>query len=70
MQKKILNIKNNCPNYHIYTDGGSKQNEKLKHLPNESSIYSTEVTAIDLAMNIITNYKSSKFIIYSDFKSL
>ena len=39
--------------------------ELLKHLPNESSIYSAEVIAIDLAMNIIANYK---FIIYSDSK--
>ena len=44
--------------------------ELLSHLPNESSIYSAEVTAIDLALNIIANYKSSKFIIHSDFKSV
>ena len=42
----------------------------LKRLPNESSIYSAEVIAIDLAMNIIVNHKPSKFIIYSDFKSV
>ena len=35
---------------------------------NELSIYSIEVTAIDLAMNIIANHKSSKFIIHSDSK--
>ena len=46
------------------------QNQKLlKHLPNESSIYSAEAIAIDLAMNIIANHKSSKFI-YSDAKSV
>ena len=28
-----------------------------------------ELTAIDLAMNIIADHKSSKFIIYSDSKS-
>ena len=44
--------------------------ELLKRLPNESSIYSAEVIAIDLAMNIIANHKSSKFIIYSDSKSV
>ena len=44
--------------------------ELLKHLPNESSIYSAEITAIDQAINIITNHKSSKFIIYSDSKSV
>ena len=44
--------------------------ELLKHLPNESSIYRAEVTAIDLAMNIIANHKSSKSITYSDSKSV
>ena len=42
----------------------------VKTSPNESSIYSAEVIAIDLAMNIIANHKSSKFIIYSNFKSV
>ena len=42
--------------------------ELLKHLPNESSIYIAEIIAIDLTMNIIANHKSSKFIIHSDFK--
>ena len=42
----------------------------LKYLPNESSLYNVEVTAIDLAMNIIANHKSSKFIIHSDSKSV
>ena len=36
----------------------------LKDLPNELLIYSAEVTAIELAMNIIVNHKSPKFIIY------
>ena len=44
--------------------------ELLKHLPNESLIYSAEDIAIDLAMNIIANHKSSVFIIYSDSKSV
>ena len=39
-------------------------------LPNESSIYTAEVIAIDKAMNHITNHKSSKFIFYSDSKSV
>ena len=43
--------------------------ELLKYLQNESSIYSAEVIAIDLAMNIIANHKSSKFI-YSYSKSV
>ena len=44
--------------------------ELLKRLPNESSIYCAEVTAIDLSMNITANQKSSKFIIHSDSKSV
>ena len=43
--------------------------ELLKRLPSESSIYSAEVIAIDLAMNIIANHKSSEFI-DSDSKSV
>ena len=42
----------------------------LKRLPNESSIYGAEATAIVQAMNIITNHKYSKFIIHSDSKSI
>ena len=37
--------------------------EVLKHPPNESSIYSAEVTAIDLAMDIIANHKFSKLVL-------
>ena len=47
-----------------------KKKESLKCLPNEASIYSAETTAIDLAMNIIANHKASKFIIYTDSKSV
>ena len=47
-----------------------KKKKSLKHLPNEASIYSAETTAIDLAMNIIANHKASKFIIYTDSKSV
>ena len=76
------NIRNNFPDHHhIYTDGSKQEmkvgcaavfqtQELLKCLPNESSIYSAEVIAIDLAMNIIANHKFSKFIIYSDSKSV
>ena len=80
-QYKFLgNIQNNFPDHHhIYTDGSKQgmkvggaavfQNQELlKRLPNESSIYSAEAIAIDLAMKIIINHKSSKFIIYSDSK--
>ena len=66
-QEKFLNTQSNFPDhYGIYTDG-SKQGmkvdfgaifqkpEQLKCVPNESSIYRTEVTAIDPAMNLTTN---------------
>ena len=43
--------------------------ELLKRLPNELSIYSAEVTAIDLTTNIVAKHKSSKFIL-SDSKSV
>ena len=79
-QEKFLNIQNNFPDHHhTYTDGsklGMKVacaaflQELLKHLPNESSVNSAGVTAIDLAMNIIANHKSSKFIIYLNSKSV
>ena len=81
-QEKFLNIQNNFPDHHhIYTDvfkQGMKvgcaaiyQNQELlKCLPNESSISSAEVTAIELAMNITANHKSPKFIIYTDSKSV
>ena len=44
--------------------------ELLKHLSNESSIYNAEVTAIDLAMNIIANHKSFKFLTHVHPKSV
>ena len=66
-QENFLNIQNNFPDHHhIYTDESKQgmkvgfvavfQNQELlKRFPNESSIYSAEVIAIDLAMNIIAN---------------
>ena len=81
-QEKLIKIQNKFPDhYHIYTDGSkqgkkvgcaaiSQKKETLKRLPNEASIYSAETTAIDLAMNIIANHKASKFIIYTDSKSV
>ena len=44
--------------------------ELLQHLSNESSVYSAEVPAINQAMSIIANHKSSKFIIHPDSKSI
>ena len=71
-QENFLNIPNNFPDHHhIYTNWSKQgmkvgcaaifQNQELlKHLPNESSIYNKEIIAIDQAMNIIANHKSSK----------
>ena len=80
-QTKLSKSKTTSQTTIIYTDGSKQEmkvgcaavfqnKELLKHLPNESSIYCTEVIAIDLAMNIIANHKSSKFNIYSDSKSV
>ena len=74
-QKTILNIQNNYLDHHIYTDWSKQRmkvgcaailwnQELLKCLPNESSIYSAEVATIDLAMNIIANHKSSKLLLH------
>ena len=80
--EKFFNIQNIfTDHHHIYPDGSkqgmkvgcaaiSQNQELLKCLPNESSMYSAEVIAIDLAMRIIANHKSSKFIIYSASKSV
>ena len=81
-QEKFFNIQNNFLDHHpIYTDGSKQgmkvsraailQNQELlKPLSNELSIYSEEITAINSAMYFIANHKSSKFIIYSDSKSV
>ena len=81
-QLKFLNIQNNfLDHHHIYAHGSKQEmkvvcaaifqnQELLKHLPNESSIYSAEVRAINLAVNIMANHKSSKSITHSDSKSV
>ena len=61
----------------IYTDGSKDGNSvaaaavyrtKVKkcHLPNKSSIFSAEVKAIDLALDLIEQSDSTRFIIFSD----
>ena len=77
-----ITFQENFPqHHHIYTDGSKRgmkvgcaavfQNlELLKYPPNESSIYNAEAIAIDIAMYIIVNHESCKFIIYSDSKSV
>ena len=41
----------------------------MKRLPRIASIYTAELTAIDLALDIIKNSWSSKFMVYSNSKS-
>ena len=65
-QEETLIIKNDYPDYlHIYTDGSKSgdrvgcaavlnNTKSLRRLPNKSSIYSAEILAIDLALDIIT----------------
>ena len=74
--EEFLHLKNNHPNHIcIYIDG-SKNGNKIscaaiqhntkitKRFPNSTSIFSTEAKAIDLALNIITQTESTKFIIF------
>ena len=78
-REKLNNIQEIYPNYqHIFTDG-SKSNYRTgcvavlhkkalkKCLPKEASIFSAEIYAIDLALDLISTYNSKKkFIIHSD----
>lgn len=78
-QEVFNKIKEKYPNHiHIYTDG-SKQNDatasatvlnksikKQSNLPKETSIFSGEIYALTLALNLISNNKNPKYIIFSD----
>ena len=77
-QEKHQNILQQHPDYLcIYTDG-SKDNDKTacaavlnkiiktKALPMESSIFTAEACAIDLALDMISKEKHKKFIIFLD----
>ena len=81
-QEKFNNILQHHPNHlYVFMDG-SKYNNKAacaavlnktilrKALPMESSIFTAEARAIDLALNIILNIKHKKFIIFSDSFSI
>ena len=81
-QEKHQNILQQHPNYlRIYTDGSKDNNRtacaavlnkiiKTKSLPMESSIFTAEACAIDLALDIISKEKHKKFIIFSDSLSV
>ena len=80
--EKFQKIKEKYPNYiHIFTDG-SKQNNVTtsaaiinrkiqikKHLPRETSIFSAEVYAVNLALDLITKSRNTKHIVFSDSQS-
>ena len=80
--EEFLHVKNNIPNHiHIYTDCSKNRNKVsctvvqhnskiAKCLPNSTSIFSAEAKVIVLALNIITQIKSTKFIFFSDFLSV
>ena len=66
---------------YIFTDGSKNDNKTAcatvlnktihkKALPMKSSIFTAEVCAIDLALNIISRNKHNKFIIFSDSLSV
>ena len=81
-QSKFLELKSQYPNHTaIYTDG-SKDDVKVGcasvshlhtskvRLPDNSSIFSAEVQAIDLALRFISTHNGKKYIIFSDSLSV
>ena len=81
-QEKFYNILQHQPDHlYVFTDG-SKENGRAacaavlsktvlkKALPRESSIFTAEAYAIDLALSIISKSKHKKFIIFSDSLSV
>ena len=47
-----------------------KETFKKKHLPNDTSIFSAEACAINMALDLISESRNNKFIIFSDLLSL
>ena len=80
--EKFYNILQHHPDHLYVLTDGSKDNGKAacaavlnktvlkKALPRESSIFTAEAHAIDLALNIISMSKHKKFIIFSDSLSV
>ena len=77
-QENFFNIHEKYQNYsYIYTDGskdsnrtrfGAVLNKKMmkKCLPNEASIFTTEICAINLVLQIVDTNNIKKFVIHSD----
>ena len=81
-QEKFQKIKEKYPKYiHIFIDGSRQNNvttsapiinrkiQIKKHLPRETSIFSAEVYAINLALDLITKSRNTKHIVFSDSQS-
>ena len=81
-QEKFYNILQHHPDHLYVSTDGSKDNGRAacmavlnktvlkKTLPRESSIFTAEACAIDLALNIISKSKHKKFIIFSNSLSV
>ena len=78
-QEKFHNILQQHPDHlYVFTDGSKDNNKTVcvavfkqnKALPMESSIFTAEAHAIDIALNIILKSKYKKFIIFSDSLSV
>ena len=77
-----LQVKEKYPKrLHIFTDGSKvdkitgcatirKGKSFKKHLPNDTSIFSAEACAINMALNLISESRNYKFIIFSDSLSV
>ena len=81
-QEKFQKVEEKYPNYiHIFTDGPKQNNATTsaaiinrkiqikKHLPRETSIFSVEVYAINLALDLIAKSRNTKHIVFSDSQS-
>ena len=80
--RKIPKSQRKIPNdIHIFTDGSKQNNATIsaaiinrkiqikKHLPRETSIFSAEVYAINLALDLITKSRNTKHIVFSNSQS-
>ena len=77
-QEKLEKVKEKYPKHlHIFTDGSKvdkitgcatihKGKIFQKHLPNDTSIFSAEACAINMALDLISESRNNKFIIFSD----
>ena len=81
-QEELEKVKEKYPKYlHIFTDGSKvdritgcatihKGKIFKKHLPNDTSIFSAEACAINMALDVISESRNNKLIIFSDSLSV